>query len=157
MMKNLTEISKKQPRGKPFPKGVSGNPGGRPKRTIDEVDLIEACQTKTPEALETILQLMEESTNDRVRLSAAQYVIERGWGKAPERIELMMRKEETLLTDTDLTPLESYLRIIKGGAVNMPEKSKKLDDGSHDFPKLSKQEENQSGLAAVLTSIESDT
>ena len=55
----------------------------------EEVELIEACRQKTREALETILQLMEESDNDRVRLAAAQYVIERGWGKAPERIELL--------------------------------------------------------------------
>jgi hypothetical protein len=90
-MSGGAEISKKQRRGKPFPKGVSGNPGGRPKRTEEEVSLAEACRAKTSEALVVVETLMRESSNDRVRLAAAEFVIERGWGKAMERVELAGR------------------------------------------------------------------
>jgi hypothetical protein len=72
------QISKNLPRGRPFRKGASGNPGGRPKRTPEEVQLIEACRAKTPEALDVIQELMDNSANDRVRLAAAQFIIERG-------------------------------------------------------------------------------
>lgn len=112
-MKDLAKISKNQPRGRPFPKGVSGNPGGRPKRTEDEVQLIEACRAQTPEALEVVASLMRESANDRVRLAAAQFIIERGWGKAPERIELLDVREQGPLPGADLSPQQAYMQLIK--------------------------------------------
>ena len=108
-MRGGAEISKKQqPRGRPFPKGVSGNPGGRPKRTEDGRALAEACRAKTPEALAVVESLMRDSDNDRVRLAAAQSIIERGWGRAPEKIELVDSREADLLPGSELTPEEAY-------------------------------------------------
>ncbi len=43
-MSEDAENSEKQQRGRHFRKGVSGNPGGRPKRTAEEVNLIAACK-----------------------------------------------------------------------------------------------------------------
>ena len=77
----MAENSKKQPRGKPFAKGQTGNPGGRPKKTPEEVSLIEACKAKTPSALRVIENLMLTASSDSVRLSAALAIIERAWGK----------------------------------------------------------------------------
>ena len=73
----------KKPRGsgKRFLPGCSGNPGGRPKRTPEELDLIAACKAKTPEALAVIENLMSTSRNDRVRMDAALAIIERAHGK----------------------------------------------------------------------------
>lgn len=112
-MKDIAEISKKQPRGKPFQKGKSGNPGGRPKRTEEERQLIEACRAKTPEALAVVADLMDNSTNDRVRLAAAQYIIDRGYGKAPERIALLDAREQGPLPGAELSPMEAYQQIIQ--------------------------------------------
>jgi hypothetical protein len=82
------ENSKKLPRGKPFQPGKTGNPGGRPRKTEEERTLEEMCKEKTPEALATILSIMDSGEQERARLSAAQYVIDRGWGKAKESIAL---------------------------------------------------------------------
>jgi len=82
------ENSKKLPRGKPFQPGQTGNKGGRPKKTDEERTLEQMCKDKTPDALETILYIMGEGQQERARLAAAQYVIDRGWGKAKESVEL---------------------------------------------------------------------
>lgn len=76
---------KAKPRGKPIAKGQVLNPGGRPKKTPEELDLIAACKAKTPEALDVIVNIMMTSDKDAVRLSAAQSIIERGYGKPTQQ------------------------------------------------------------------------
>jgi len=71
-----------------FVKGRSGNPGGRPAKTEEERSLEAMCKERTPDALATILQIMSTGEQERSRLSAAQYIIDRGWGKAKESVEL---------------------------------------------------------------------
>jgi hypothetical protein len=71
-----------------FKPGKSGNPGGRKPKTEEERTLEAMCREKTPDALKVILGLMAKSKMDRAKLAAAQYIIDRGWGKAKESIEL---------------------------------------------------------------------
>lgn len=71
-----------------FKKGQSGNPGGRAKKTQEELDLIEACKKRVPAALEVIGHIMENGENERNRLSAAEYLIDRAYGKAVQQTEL---------------------------------------------------------------------
>lgn len=113
-MNEVAEISKKLPRGKPFKKGLSGNPGGRPKRKAEEVDLIEACKQKTPEALDVIETLMHEGSNERVRLAAAAFIIERGWGKATKRVE---HDAIQIQISRSMDPEEAYLKMLAGGTL----------------------------------------
>lgn len=48
---------------------------------------MKACQDKSPMALVVIEKLMYEADKDSVRLSAATFIIERGFGKAVDRID----------------------------------------------------------------------
>ncbi len=64
-----------------FKKGAGGNPTGRPKRTPEELDLIAACKAKTPQALDTIVEIMANGESEKNRLAAAQSIIERAYGK----------------------------------------------------------------------------
>ena len=62
-----------------FLAGYSGNPGGRPK---DEFKGAELARSYTIEAVETLVDLMRHSKDDRVRGTASQALLDRGWGKA---------------------------------------------------------------------------
>jgi hypothetical protein len=70
-----------------FVKGISGNPGGRARKTEEEFALIAASQTKTPAALAEIERLMTGAKMEKVRLMAAAFIIERAYGKAVVRTE----------------------------------------------------------------------
>ena len=49
--------------------------------------MIAACEAKTPDALQTIMDLMNSADKDSVRLQAAVFIIERAHGKAIEKSE----------------------------------------------------------------------
>ena len=61
-----------------FAEGQSGNPGGRPK---DAVRVAELARSYTSEAIETLAHLMRHGKDERVRGTAAQALLDRGWGK----------------------------------------------------------------------------
>ena len=56
----------------------SGNPGGHPK---DEHRVAELARSYTLEAIDTLVELMRDGKDDRVRGAAAQALLYRGWGK----------------------------------------------------------------------------
>ena len=61
-----------------FQKGHSGNAGGRPK---DEHRVAELARSYTTEAVDTLVELMRTGKDERVRGTAAQALLDRGWGK----------------------------------------------------------------------------
>lgn len=67
-----------------FVKGVSGNPGGRPK-TIQEIR--DLARSYTAEAMEALLRIATSGKNESARVSAANSILERGWGKAPATLD----------------------------------------------------------------------
>jgi Family of unknown function (DUF5681) len=70
--------------GKPFKKGQSGNPGGRPK-VLAEVK--ELARAHTGEAIETLVSIMTNPKSaPAARVSAANSLLDRGYGKPPQHI-----------------------------------------------------------------------
>ena len=70
--------------GKPFKKGQSGNPGGRPK-VIAEVK--ELARAHTGAAIETLVSIMANpKAAPAARVSAANALLDRGYGKPPQHI-----------------------------------------------------------------------
>lgn len=66
--------------------GVSGNPAGRPKTVGQIRDL---ARRNTRPAFATILRLMrDKSAPHGTRLAAAQEVLDRAYGKAPQKYEV---------------------------------------------------------------------
>ena len=66
-----------------FNPGHSGNPGGRPR---DEHKLAELARSYTSEAVETLVELMRFGKDERVRGTAAQALLDRGWGKPKQEL-----------------------------------------------------------------------
>ena len=63
--------------------GHSGNPSGRPK---DEYKVTELARTYTSEAIDTLVELMRHGKDERVRGTAAQALLDRGWGKSKQEL-----------------------------------------------------------------------
>jgi hypothetical protein len=75
----MQTIQKARLKSGQFAPGQSGNPGGRPK---DEHRVAELARSFTLEAIDTLVELMRDGKDERVRGTAAQALLDRGWGKA---------------------------------------------------------------------------
>ena len=67
-----------------FLKSYSGNAGGRPK---DEHNIAALARSYSTEAIETLIDLMRNARDDRVRGTAAQALLDRGFGKSKVEIQ----------------------------------------------------------------------
>jgi hypothetical protein len=67
-----------------FQKGVSGNPGGRPKLPAE---MREMFQTKAPEAFEVLCKHLH-ATDPRVSVSAATQILDRAYGRPVQSIDV---------------------------------------------------------------------
>jgi hypothetical protein len=68
-------------RGRPFPPGVSGNPGGRPKSLSRATrELVGEDGRKLAELWWSIARDVSQKTSDR--LEASRLLADRGWGKS---------------------------------------------------------------------------
>lgn len=70
--------AKGKPRGRPFPKGTSGNAGGRP---AGYGAFREMCRDYSPQALEALAKAMKGG--GAAAVAAARFIIETAWGRAP--------------------------------------------------------------------------
>jgi hypothetical protein len=68
--------------GRPFVKGQSGNPGGRPKEAHDVKEL---ARQYTGEAILKLAEWMR-SDNAKASVAACNVLLDRGWGKAIQAI-----------------------------------------------------------------------
>jgi len=87
-----------------FKPGESGNPSGRPKIPKD---IIEAFRAQTQMALDTLVELAQSADKDAVRLQAANSLLDRGWGKPAQSIDLGGDKLEGIVVNFVKSPSDS--------------------------------------------------
>ena len=78
MAENSQETAKRKCGGRPFPAGMSGNPGGRPKVITEVRDL---ARQHTRKAVQTLVTVMQSAESDSARVAAANALLDRGFGK----------------------------------------------------------------------------
>ena len=88
----MQTIQKARLKSGQFAPGQSGNPGGRPK---DEHRVEELARYYTVEAIDTLVELMRDSKDERLRGTAAQALLDRGWGKA--KVDVVTGAEDSYL------------------------------------------------------------
>ena len=97
------ETAKKQ-RGRPFAKGQSGNPSGRPKKTPELVEIEQLCRELSPDAVQRLADWMR-SDNARASVAACGAIMERGFGKPVQPTE--NKTEMTIRDAIDRPPAET--------------------------------------------------
>jgi hypothetical protein len=100
-----------------FRPGQSGNPTGRPKRstTIEARriyrDVADAARELTGDAINTLADIMKSpNAPAAARVSAAQALLDRGYGKPVQAVEVSSQPDLSHLSDEDLETLERILR-----------------------------------------------
>lgn len=81
---------KKHANGSTWQKGKSGNPGGRSPRVGPNGETIaQLARGHTLEALQTLVDICNsKSAMEFARIQAANAILDRGWGKPKESVEL---------------------------------------------------------------------
>ena len=89
----------KRGKGRPFEKGQSGNPSGRPKMDDETKAILKAA---APDAAKLMVKMMNDpKIQPKLRMQAAEVVMDRVYGKATQPIEGSM---------------DNHIEIVMGGA-----------------------------------------
>ena len=100
-----------------FQKGVSGNPGGRPKI---RVDMRERVRVHAGAAIDTLVTVMhDDKAPSAARVSAAIAILDRGYGRPAQAVHQHVTRHVDELSDAEL------IAIAGGG-----ESDAESDDGA---------------------------
>ena len=94
---------KKGGAGRPFKKGVSGNPKGRPK--VPE-ETKQAFRDASKEACEVLVRIMNDpAAKDSDRIKASEVILDRGWGRPSQAVEVdMTNTPRVIFVDEEKIP-----------------------------------------------------
>jgi len=83
----------------PFQPGKSGNPSGRPKKTKEQVELEKRCQEWVSREGWNALMEMVKHRDVKVKQWALSTILDRGFGKPAEVLDVTTRDESSFSPD----------------------------------------------------------
>lgn len=88
--------------GRPFQKGQSGNPGGRPKAVAEVRELARA---HCPDVIAELARLALKAKSEAARVAAIRELLDRGYGKSVQAIDVGTQEGD---------PFAAFLKTIAG-------------------------------------------
>lgn len=107
----MLQPAKKKPRGRPWTPGQSGNPSGR---TPIPAEIVNAAREMTMDALNTLRDVMLNAPESGARIRAAEAILDRGWGRAMQAIDLAVVNQRQLDRSPRDIPLHELESILSG-------------------------------------------
>jgi HEAT repeat protein len=112
-----------------FQPGKSGNPGGRPKKDERIRAAEELAKEHTEDAMNALIEIaLDKAAPARARVTAAEVILDRGWGKPVERHEVGTPGEFDHLSEEEmlrrLAAEEETLAAIEKARKPAPKKAK---------------------------------
>lgn len=96
--------------GNGFKPGQSGNPSGRPKKTQEQKDALEAIRDLAPNAPAVLLDIMSNpAAPPAARLKAVEMILDRTYGKPDMAVKLEDPRSDVL------ADIRATVEKIKGG------------------------------------------
>lgn len=89
---------RRKPPGRPWKKGQSGNPSGRPRM---DAELRDAAREYTQDALNVLVKGLKNNSA-AVKIKCAQELLDRGWGKPRQSVAITDADGKSIATRTEI-------------------------------------------------------
>jgi hypothetical protein len=71
----------------PFKKEISGNPGGRPKKTETLLEIEALARQYAPQAMEALVKIATTGKSDSARVAASIAILDRAFGRPRQMLQ----------------------------------------------------------------------